>query len=201
MLKRELTHIAAHSKLPLGVLVMLVAGFLCFALAGVVTAQTSPGSEPSGSSASGRRFNIYSHLGSVALPEGYEGVLTRNFTDAWSGHIETKEGEFTIYWSAGLVESVFEKYESTLMWTMSRDRGGLRFTFGQSLDDGKSTLMAKIRILPFTRDGESFPGGDYIQFSAVASDERQRRAFDSIVVSYQRERCTTCRNFRHRVVQ
>ena len=52
------------------------------------------------------RNNIYHHLGSVELPDGFRGFVRAKWVDAWAGTIESSDSALTIDWRAGLVEKV-----------------------------------------------------------------------------------------------
>lgn len=157
---------------------------------------TPPGKEAGQPPVDKRRFNIYYHLGSVQLPEGYQGFITKNFTDAWMGRIESKDGKFVIYWGAGLIERIFEKEKGNLLWKKSTERDGLRFVFGQTRNGSENRLLAQINNLPISDGKENYPESFRIQFSAAVTNDEQMNAFNSIVDSYQKPRCDACRTFR-----
>ena len=119
-------------------------------------------------------------MGSVELPEGYKGYVTTNWNDAWLGYIESPDGNFNIFWSGGLVESLFEKYKKNLVETETETASNYSINFGLFRDKKEETLVARI--------------GD-LQFSAKVKDENDKATFKEIVRSYQKERCETCRSF------
>ncbi len=180
-------------------ILVLIGTLLLLAAPVSIAAQNTPaGKEGNLPALDTRRFNIYPHLGSVQMPEGYQGFVTKNFVDAWMGRIESNDGKFAIYWGAGLIERVFEKEEGNLLWKKSTERDGLRFIFGHSRTGSENRLLAQIHNLPFSDGKENFPESFRIQFSAAVMNDEQINAFNSIVDSYQKAPCEICRSFLRR---
>ena len=130
-----------------------------------------------------KRFTIFYHLGSVELPDGYQGYVTTSWVDAWLGYIESPDRSFKIGWAGGLVESLFEKYKKGLVETETETTSNYSIKFALIRDKKVETLIASI--------------GD-LQFSGVVKDENDRSIFKKIIRSYQKEKCEICRSFRHR---
>lgn len=142
---------------------------------------TLPDTENLPKKAEKTRFNIYYHLGSVELPEGYKGYYTEGFTDAWFGWIESPDKSLKINWAAGIVESLFEKYKSSLVWTKDETNSDYDIKIALINDKKKESLLAKV--------------GD-IQFFASINQESDKENFMKIIRSYQKKKCESCRSFR-----
>lgn len=127
------------------------------------------------------RNNIYHHLGSVELPDGFRGFVRAKWVDAWAGTIESSDSALTIDWRAGLVEKVensrhYDKISSytettpfrTVVWSRLRDQD-------------KETLVATI---------------GWLEFSVSLSGSKDEEIFRDIVQSFSKERCIACSSFR-----
>ncbi|HEV8591836.1 MAG TPA: hypothetical protein VGQ55_07015, partial [Pyrinomonadaceae bacterium] len=79
---------------------------------------------------------------------------------------------FRIDFSAGLVESVFDIYKKSLVWTKSEDGKEMPVTIGFSRKKTVETLMAKV---------------GWAQFSATIKDESEKQIFLEIVRSYRKK--------------
>ena len=55
-------------------------------------------------------------FGYISLPRGYWAFMEADYMDAWSGIIETFEGDFKIRFSDGIIVSVFDGEDKNIKW-------------------------------------------------------------------------------------
>jgi hypothetical protein len=123
------------------------------------------------------RINIYYHLGSVELPDGFSGYVGANWTDAWGGFIESPKAALRIQWRAGLIEYVLEKRRNEVVWEKEEKLSGFPIKWASLRNKTGNTLVAKI---------------GWLEFSALVSTKEDEETFLSIIRSYKKERCGTC---------
>jgi len=138
-------------------------------------------SPPSGASnpEKKRRLNIYHHLGSVEVPDGFTGYVGANWNDAWAGSIDAPSGGISIDWRAGLIEYVVEKRKKDVISQEVDRTAGFPIDFSRLRDTRGNTLVAKI---------------GWLEFSSLVRTEKEEATFLAIVRSFQKEKCLTCRS-------
>ena len=125
-----------------------------------------------------RRVNIYFHLGSIELPEGYKAYYGKGFTDAWLGWIESSNSKFKINWVAGTVETLFDKQKKEFKWIKTETTTQNTIKFGLIQDKKYDRIVAAI---------------GWIEFTAISNEEKEQNLFMEVIRSYQKEKCDYCR--------
>lgn len=127
------------------------------------------------------RNNIYHHLGSVELLDGFRGFVRAKWVDAWAGTIESSDGALTIDWRAGLVEKVQNSRHSDIISSYTEATPIRTIVWSRLRDREKETLVATI---------------GWLEFSVSLSGSKDEEIFRDIVQSFSKERCITCSSFR-----
>ncbi|MGQ0541983.1 MAG: hypothetical protein ACT4O9_09060 [Blastocatellia bacterium] len=125
------------------------------------------------------RVNLYHHLGSIEVPSDFIGFVKANWTDAWGGYVESSDGNFRVTWLAGTIQYVRETRKKDILWTKTEEIGQSTVEVSLLRRKKVETLVAKI---------------GWLELSSTVSSAEDEKLFRSIVASYQKERCTTCRS-------
>ncbi|HMJ08291.1 MAG TPA: hypothetical protein VK468_04760 [Pyrinomonadaceae bacterium] len=149
---------------------------ICTAYAAVAFGQTVSTT----SSPSRQRINLYHHLGSVELPEGFKGYVTANWIDAWAGYIESKDASFKVGWAAGMIQHVSEKRKKDVVWQREITSKDLSFKLSLLRNNKGDTMVARI---------------GWLEFDSSIRSKKDEELFMSVIRSFQKQRCTTCRSF------
>ena len=163
----------------------------CIFVAAVTTpAQIKPAKSepPAVKFTNGGVQNIGYGLGSVALPEGYKGLVRKDFMDGWSGVIESPDRSFTIGWVGGLVEPPYKKYWDKFAWKTEPTINKDSIKIGEGKVDDEDVLIA-------------ITGYQNVYFDARVKTDEQKQTFLKIVTSYRKGRCKDCDQFRRVLVQ
>lgn len=125
------------------------------------------------------RINIYHHLGSIEVPAGFTGYVGANWIDAWAGAINDPDNGLSIDWRAGIIEYVSEKRKKDFISKEVDSSAGFPVDLSRFRDKRGETLVAKI---------------GWLEFSSSISTEKEKELFLTIVRSFKKERCVTCRS-------
>lgn len=129
-----------------------------------------------------KRFNLYGNiLGSIELPDGYQGHMTADFMDAWAGQIESEATGFKMDWRAGTIVYVLEKRKNDIEWRKDEKVGDIVVTRASLKEKQGETLVTKI---------------GWMEFSALIRNEEDERVFTFLIDSYRKESCRSCLPFR-----
>jgi len=159
-------------------LVIFIIGF-----SHIVGAQTAPPATKWTDEDQRHRVNLYSHLGTVLLPDGFEGALTSDWNDAWGGYMQSRNGDFRILWSAGLIERPLEKLAIQISWSKPQQIGDTSIVLGEGKTKSANFLVADIGRYP-------------IHFVARIKNDSDKETFLKIINSYKAERCPVCKSLR-----
>jgi hypothetical protein len=132
------------------------------------------------------RVNIHPHLGSVEIPDGFDGYVGANWNDAWAGSLDSSDGRVKITWRAGIIEYVSEKRKEEIIWRDVENTPDFAIQLARLRNVNGDTLVARI--------GE-------LEFSSPVSTKDNEDLFLSIVRSFRKERCYRCRSLPFRIKQ
>ena len=126
-----------------------------------------------------RRINIFYHLGSLELPNDFSGEVTADWNDAWAGTVRSKDGTLKIGWRAGTIQYLRETRKNDIESLRTETTGSNVYEVAELKEEVGKTIIAKI---------------DWLEFSCKVDSEAQEDLFWSILATYEKERCTTCRS-------
>lgn len=130
------------------------------------------------------RVNLTFHLGSVELPDGFSGYMGANWIDAWAGMINSSDGKIKIGWQAGLIEYVGVTRAKEIVWRRDDTSQEFPIHWMRLRNKHGDTLVAKI---------------GWLEFSSDLSSKEDEDTFISIVRSFNKGRCSTCRTLPQKI--
>lgn len=116
-------------------------------------------------------------FGYISLPKGYWAYMDADYMDAWGGIIEPLKGDFKIWFSDGLVVSVFDGEDKKFKWKkqLVTDNGIIYY----ALTENKKSKLILAKIWT-------------ANFSAQIKDDSDIERFLEIIKRYRRGRCERC---------
>ncbi len=125
------------------------------------------------------RINLYYHLGSVEIPTTFSGEVKANWTDAWAGFLRSEDGSFEIGWRAGTIVLVREKRKDEIESIRTELVGDTVYDVVVLSGEKGKTISAKT---------------GWLEFSSLVETTEKEDLFWSVLSTYQKARCKTCRS-------